>query len=142
MVYDLEKLLKQFEEKSIELDKYVSAKNILWNKEYSSKKSIRMGKSLTSIAVKLINLDIDAFVKLLDHNDIVVSKSAAEYLYPLYPKKCLCIMRAYRDTLTDNLDIYTMDTKIQGYEKKQKFFMDEFKRTFNCEDLENLNREK
>ena len=142
MENNIEKLLTQFEQKSIEIETYVSTKNSFRNENFNPKKSIRMGKSLHTIAVKLGNLDIDAFVKLLDHTNIVVAEFAAEYLYPLYPQKCLRIMRAYKDTLTENLDILRIDTKIHGLEKKQKFFMDKFKIFYNCENLDSLNREK
>ena len=142
MKSDATKLIEQFEQKSIELEEYVSMKNSFRNETFNSKKSSQMVKSVASFAKKLIDTDINAFVKLLDNPNIVVAKSAAEYLYPLYPERCLHIMRTYKDTLTASLDVLSIDIEIQGYEKKQKFFMDNFKKMYNCEDLDSLNRER
>ncbi len=136
-------LINIFIENSIFLKDYESSERILKNEEHSYNLSKKVSSKISN-AVKLLLSNeegITEFVKLLDNENIVVSASAAEYLYPLYPKRCLKILKKYSKSLPNKLDRYKIDCKIEGFEQNQQFFIDSFKKIYGCEDLEALNRE-
>ena len=136
-------LINMFIENSIFLKDYESSERILKNEEHSYNLAKKISSKISN-AVKILLLNeegITEFVKLLDNENIVVSASAAECLYPLYPKKCLKILKKYSKSLSSKLDRYKIDCKIEGFEQHQQFFIDSFKKMYNCEDLESLNRE-
>ena len=51
------------------------------------------------------------------------------------------ILKKYSKSLSSKLDRYKIDCKIEGFEQDQQFFIDSFKKMYNCENLESLNRE-
>ena len=129
---------------SIFLKDYESTERILKNEEHSYSLANKVSSKISN-AVKLLLSNeegIAEFVKLLDNENIVVSASAAEYLYPLYPQKCLKILKKYSKSLSNKLDYYKIDCKIKGFKQNQQFFIDSFKKIYNCENLDSLNREK
>ena len=136
-----DKLINDFKEKAIFLENYVSHKNFD-GKRSSSKKSIKLGKELEKISQKLIDYYLDEFIKLLDDDNIIVQKNATEYLFPIYPKKCMGILKKYYSQLTDEIDKIGIKMTIGGYSQKQKIFMDNFRKSFKTDDLDSLNREK
>lgn len=136
-------LVQIFVENSIFLKDYESAEKILKNEEhnYNFAKKVS-GKISNAVKLLLSNEEgINAFATLLDNENIVISASAAEYLYPMYPQKCLRIFKKYSKSLSNKLDRYKIDCKIKGFEQNQQFFIDSFKKIYNVEDLNSLNRE-
>ena len=51
-------------------------------------------------------------------------------------------MKKFHNSLDDNIDRYTVMSKLEGISRKEPFFMDCYKKLYNCEDLDSLNREK
>ena len=136
-------LINIFIENSIFLKDYESSERILKNEEHSYNLAKKVSSKISN-AVKLLLSNeegIAEFVKLLDNENIVVSASAAEYLYPLYPQRSLKILKKYSKSLPNKLDRYKIDCKIEGFEQNQQFFIDSFKKIYGCEDLKELNRE-
>lgn len=137
-------LISVFIENSIFLKDYESSERILNNEEHSYNLAKKVSSKISNSVELLLSSEegIAEFIKLLDNENIVVSASAAEYLYPLYPQKCLKILKKYSKSLSNELDRYKIDCKIEGFEQNQKFFVDSFKKIFGCEDLDSINREK
>ena len=136
-------LINIFIENSIFLKDYESTERILKNEEHSYNLAKKVASKIYN-AVKLLLSNeegITEFVKLLDNKNIVVSASAAEYLYPLYPQKCLKILKKYSKSLSNKLDSCKIDWKIEGFKQNQQFFIDIFKKIYGCDNLETLNRE-
>lgn len=137
-------LASVFIENSIFLKDYESSEKILNNEEHSYNLAKKVSSKISNAVELLLSSEegIAEFIKLLDNENIVISASAAEYLYPLYPQKCLKILKKYSKSLSNKLDRYKIDCKIEGFEQNQKFFVDSFKKIFGCEDLDSINREK
>lgn len=135
-------IIRRYCEACIELAEYNNADQLLHNEKFDPKKTVRMGKKIYSYVKKILFDFLEDFILLLDHDDIRVRKMTAEYLYPLYPSKCLNILKDYEKYLSNDIDKYTLQTKINGLQNKQKFFIDSFKEIYQCDDLDSLNREK
>lgn len=136
-------LIHIFIENSIFLKDYESSERILKNEEHSYNLAKKVSTKISNVVKLLLSNEegIAEFVKLLDNENIVVSASAAEYLYPLYPQRCLKILKKYSKSLSNKLDRYKIDCKIEGFEQNQQLFIDLFKKIYGCEDLQTLNRE-
>jgi hypothetical protein len=140
---DIEDSIKTFIENSIFLKEYESTDGIINNAahNYNTAKKVA-GQISKSVKQLLASEDgTTEFIKLLEHKNLVVAASAAEYLYPLYPEKCLKILKKYSKSLKNKLDSYKIDCKIEGFIQKQPFFMKSFSNLYNSEDLDSLNRE-
>lgn len=136
-------LIEQFIKQSNQLYHYTLSDNMIGNPKYDSKYSIKLGKNLDKV-VKLIiksKTAMDNFIELLDNNDLLIAYLASEYLYPLYPQKCLKIMKDFYNKTSDKIDRFTIKTKIDGLRNKEKFFIETYKSLYDTEDLESLNRE-
>ena len=82
------------------------------------------------------------FVKLLSDKNIAVAASAAEFLYPMYPQKCIKILKRYSKSLNNKLDRYKVDCKIKGLKHQNEIFLKTYKKLYGCDDLDSLNQEK
>ncbi len=136
-----EDYLEEYIELVIKLADYDKASNIVNDESYNYKVSLKIGKKINSLAKRLINMDIEKFIKLLDHDNILVRENSAEYLYPLYPNKCLNIMIEYSNGIEKELDKIKINSKIQGLKKKNPFFEKLYKELYNVNDLASLNKE-
>lgn len=136
-----EDYLEEYIELVIKLADYDKASNIVNDESYNYKVSLKIGKKINSLAKRLINMDIEKFIKLLDHDNILVRENSAEYLYPLYPNKCLNIMIEYSNGIEKELDKIKINSKIQGLKKKNSFFEKLYKELYNVNDLASLNKE-
>ena len=133
--------LEEYIELVIKLADYDKASNIVNDESYNYKVSLKIGKKINSLAKRLINMDIEKFIKLLDHDNILVRENSAEYLYPLYPNKCLNIMIEYSNGIEKELDKIKINSKIQGLKKKNPFFEKLYEELYNVNDLASLNKE-
>ena len=138
-----ENLIEKFKKEAVALYDYTSSKNMIGNPNYNSKYSVKLGKSLDKIVKEIINSssDMDEFIKLLDSKEFLIAYLASEYLYPVKPTKCLSIMRKFYEENNDEIDRFTIKTKIEGISAHQVFFMETYKKLYNCENLDSLNRE-
>lgn len=136
-------LVQDFVNLSTELYNYTCSNNMLGNPKYDAKYSVKLGKSLDKVVNRIISShnDMNEFIDLLDSKNLLTSYLVAEYLYPLYPKKCINIMKAFYNELEDKIDKYTVKTKIDGITSQESFFMDSYKELYNTDDLQSLNRE-
>lgn len=136
-----EDYLEEYIELVIKLADYDKASNIVNDESYNYKVSLKIGKKINSLAKRLINMDIEKFIKLLDHDNILVRENSAEYLYPLYPNKCLNIMIEYSNNIEKELDKIKINSKIQGLKRKDPFFEKLYKELYNVNDLASLYKE-
>lgn len=136
-------LIKNFVDLSTELYNYTCSNNMIGNPNYDAKLSRKLGNKLDKIVKIIINSQdkMSEFINLLDSKNLLTSYLAAEYLYPIYPEKCLNIMKAFHNKLEDKIDKYTVKTKIDGIALQESFFMDSYKKLYNTDNLEELNRE-
>ena len=137
-------LIEQFISEATTLHNYISNKNSFCNPDFSPKYSVKLGKIVYKKVQTIINTPalLEEFIKLLDSKDLLIAYLSAEHLYPLYPTKCLKIMKKFHNSLDDNIDRYTVMSKFEGISRKKDFFMERYKKLYNCEDLDSLNREK
>ena len=73
-------------------------------------------------------------------DDIRLNFVAARYLYPLDPKFYTTILMKYRKTLKEKINIYELETLMSGLDKKQKVFIDQFKKLYGEDRFEELNK--
>lgn len=139
----IEDLIKIFIENSIFLKDYESTDRIINNSEHNYNTAKKASSQILKAAKQLLLTEegILEFSKLLENNNLVISASAAEILYPLYPQKCLKILKQYSKSLKNKLDRYKVDTMIEGLLQNQSFFIDNFCKLYKCDDIDSLNRE-
>ena len=136
-------IIQQFINQATTLYNYTSSKNMVGNPDYDSKYSVKLGKELDKLVKAIINSPtyMEEFIKLLDNKELLVAYLTAEYLYPIYPNKCMKIMKKFHDKIEDKIDKFTVKTKIEGLSKRELFFIDTYKKLYKCEDVDSLNRE-
>lgn len=140
---NLDDIIELFVKNSLFLKDYESTDKIIQGEKHDYNLAKKVSSEISKAVKILLSTEegLLKFIKLLDDNNIVISASAAEYLYPLYPKKCIKILKQYSKSLKNKLDSYKIDTKIEGLTQKQSFFMGTFHKLYNCEDIDSLNRE-
>ncbi|MCD8372710.1 MAG: hypothetical protein LUD27_05355 [Clostridia bacterium] len=136
-----DELERQFIGMVEELDSYDRASNLLKDESFDPKKTRLLGKKIHNLAVKMIECDIDRFIELLDYDNLSVSEAAAEYVYPVFPKKSLSVMRRYMDSLDSDADKIKIKSKIEGLERGDDFFAALYKKLYKTDDLKGLCRE-
>lgn len=141
MKFDAENKIQEFIECAIAFTAYDRVDRILHRSAIDAKKNAALGKKIAMLEKQFIKFAPDEFIKLLDEQNLAVAEVAAECLYPLYPKKCIKILKEYSDTLSEDLEKYRVKTLIEAYETEQKFCMDIFRKFYGCDDLSALNRE-
>ncbi len=142
MKQTIENSLKQFVEDAIFLNNYLKVEN-LPNKDYNAKLTVKIGKRIEQNATYIIqNGGIEQFLKLLDCENIVVASFAAEYLYPLYPTKCIEIIKRRAKSIKNSLDRKREEDLIDGLENDKVFFTGHFKTIYGTNDYKSLSREK
>lgn len=139
-----EDLIKMFIEKAIFLKNYESTQSLIDNNIHSYNTAKSVASEIKKILKQLISSEegVDLFVKLLGDKNIAVAASAAEFLYPMYPQKCIKILKRYSKSLNNKLDRYKVDCKIEGLEHQNEIFLKTYKKLYGCDDLDSLNQEK
>ncbi len=140
---NIKDLIEIFINNSIFIKDYESTDKIINNVEHDYNKAKSVSSQITKTVKLLVSSEsgLAEFIKLLDSKNLVVASSAAEYLYPLYPQKCLKILKKYSNSLS-KLDSYKVNCMIEGLVENKSFFTESFKKLYNCDDLDSLNREK
>lgn len=136
-------LIQNFVDLSTELYNYTCSNYLIENPNFDAKFSVSLGNKLDKVVKIIINSQdkMDEFINLLNSKNLLTSYLVAEYLYPLYPKKCIKIMKKFYNKLKDKIDKYIVKTKIDGITLKESFFIDSYKKLYNTDNLEELNRE-
>lgn len=136
-------LITVFIKNSIFLKEYESTDKIINNCKHDYNLAKKVASEITKSVKQLLISEsgLIEFIKLLDNEKIEVAASAAEYLYPLYPKKCIKILKKYSKSLKNRLDSYKIECEIEGITSQEKFFIDSYKKLYNTDNLGALNRE-
>ena len=79
--------------------------------------------------------------KLLYSDNSFIRFITARFLYPVFPNASIKIMIEYKDAEKNSFEKHNIDNIIKGLETKQSIFMDQFKKLYNTDDLQSLNRE-
>ncbi len=133
--------IQQFIDDSIFLGNYLKVEN-LSNPDYDAKLTVKIGKRIEKNATYVIqNNGIEQFLQLLDNENIVIASTAAEYLYPLYPSKCIEIIKRRAKSIKNPLDRKREEDLIDGLENNKIFFTGHFKTIYGNEDYKTLSRE-
>ena len=138
-----ENLVQQFINNATALYNYTSSVNMIGNTNYDAKYSVKLGKIIDKLVKTIINspADMEEFIGLLDSKNMLIAYLVAEYLYPVSPSKCLKIMKKFYNQVDNKIDQFTIKTKLEGITKQERFFIDAYKKLYNVEDLNSLNRE-
>ena len=135
-------ILEEIIKDAIFLFEYTEIDNLLNNEDYDPKLTVKIGNRVDKNISILLRTDdgIQELKSLLDMDDIRLNFVAARYLYPLDPKFYKTIFKKYRKTLKENIDIYTLETLMSELDKKQKVFIDQFKKLYGEDRFEKLNK--
>lgn len=133
--------IQQFIDDAIFLSNYLKVEN-LSNRDYNSKLTVKIGKRIEKNATFIIqNNGIEQFLQLLDNDNIIIASTAAEYLYPLYPSKCIGIIKRRAKSIKHPLDRKREEDLIDGLENDKIFFTAHFKTIYENENYKSLSRE-
>ena len=107
------------------------------------KEGKKLGARFYSLLKTLLSSEegTNALIKLLDDDNSVVSFIVARNLYPLFPSKTMSIMKNHLKNINDKLEKMRAQDVINGFESKQRIYIEQFKRLYKCEDIDSLNRE-
>ena len=107
------------------------------------KEGKKLGVRFYSLLKTLLSSEegTNALIKLLDDDNSVVSFIVARNLYPLFPSKTMSIMKNHLKNINDKLEKMRAQDVINGFESKQRIYIEQFKRLYKCEDIDSLNRE-
>ena len=113
----------------------------------NARETRNIGKKIDNYIVLLINTNegVEKYKKWLLSNDISLKWNAALNLFPLYPKKCLEIMRECENITIDKLVKTSMNDVIREYNKglnDNNAFIVRLKKNYSTNDLTLLNREE
>ena len=135
-------ILEEIIKDEIFLFEYTEIDNLLNNEDFDPKLTVKIGNRVDKNISILLRTDdgIQELKSLLDMDDIRLNFVAARYLYPLDPKFYKTIFKKYRKTLKEKIDIYTLETLMSGLDKKQKVFIDQFKKLYGEDRFEKLNK--
>ena len=137
----IDELIQQFIDDAIFLSNYLKVENLA-NPDYDAKLTVKIGKRIEKNATCIIqNNGIEPFLKLLDNENIAVASSAAEYLYPLYPSKCISIIKRRAKSIKNPLDRKREEDLIDGLVNDKVFFTGHFKTIYGVDDYKKLSRE-
>ena len=134
-------ILEEIIKDEIFLFEYTKVDN-LSNVDYDPKLTVKIGNRIDKNISILLRTDdgIQELKSLLDMDDIRLNFVAARYLYPLDPKFYTTILMKYRKTLKEKINIYELETLMSGLDKKQKVFIDQFKKLYGEDRFEELNK--
>ena len=134
-------ILEEIIKDEIFLFEYTSIDN-LTKEDYDPKLTVKVGKRIDKNISTLLQTDdgIKELKSLLNMNDIRLNFVAARYLYPLDPKFYTSILMKYKKSLNEDINIYEIETLISGLSKKQKVFIDQYKKLYGEDRFEELNK--
>lgn len=134
-------ILEEIIKDEIFLFEYTSIDN-LTKEDYDPKLTVKVGKRIDKNISTLLQTDdgIKELKSLLNMNDIRLNFVAARYLYPLDPKFYTSILMKYKKSLKEDINIYEIETLISGLSKKQKVFIDQYKKLYGEDRFEELNK--
>ena len=135
-------ILEEIIKDAIFLFEYTEIDNLLNNEDFDPKLTVKIGNRVDKNISILLRTDdgIQELKSLLDMDDIRLNFVAARNLYPLDPKFYKTIFKKYRKTLKEKIDIYELETLMSELDKKQKVFIDQFKKLYGEDRFEKLNK--
>ncbi len=131
---DLDAIILEFVEDSLFLKEYTKV-GTLHREDFDKKIPNKLGSKINK-NLKLIlksKEGIDKFKSLLEHDNAYIRYLAARYLYPVMEDESLKMMKTYKNSLTDEMEILEANMIIEGLTKKQKFFMEQFVSLYGCD---------
>lgn len=138
----IEDIIKDFIDDELLLESYTKINN-LSSDNYDAKYTIRLGKRINkNLEIILQSEDgLNKFIELLGNNNPFIRFISARFLYPILPNKTIKIMIEYKNAEKSTLEKHNIENIINGLKSNQPVFMNQFKKLYNTEDLESLNRE-
>lgn len=107
------------------------------------RESLTLGSKFNKLLKEILNSEtgIQELTKLMHDENPTVSFVIARNLFPLYPSETMSIMKHYTERIDDPLEKMRVNDVITGFESQQPVFMNQFKKLYNTDNLEELNRE-
>ena len=107
------------------------------------KESLMLGTKFNKLLKENLNSEngIQELTKLMHDENPIVCFAVSRNLFPLYPTEAMSIMKHYTEIISDPLEKMRVNDVIVGLETQQPIFMDQFKKLYNTDNLEELNRE-
>lgn len=123
------------------LFEYTKVEN-LSKQDYDAKVTIKIGNRIDKNISALLQSEegIAEIKTLLSMEDIRLNFIAARYLYPLDPKFYEKILIKYKNSLSEQINIYEVDTLISGLNKKQKVFVEQFKKLYGEDRFDEMSK--
>ncbi len=123
------------------LFEYTKVEN-LSKQDYDAKATIKLGNRIDKNISALLQSEegINELKTLLDMEDVRLNFIAARYLYPLDPKFYEKILIKYKNSLSEKINIYEVDTLISGLNKKQKVFVEQFKKLYGEDRFDEMSK--
>ena len=143
MKKSIDELIHEFISDQLFLNNYTKTEN-LSNLDYDPKLTVKIGKRINKNLEIILqsNEGLENFIELLQSDNEFIRYIVARFLYPVIPSQSIKIMKEFKNSQKDELEVHNIENLINGFETKQKIFMDNFKKLYNCEDLDALNRER
>lgn len=107
------------------------------------KESLTLGSKFNKLLKEILNSEagIQELIKLMHDENPIVCFVISRNLFPLYPSETMSIMKHYAERIDDPLEKMRVNDVITGFESQQPVFMNQFKKLYNTDNLEELNRE-
>lgn len=108
------------------------------------RQSKKLGTKFEKLLASLLKSEcgVSRLVEMLDDTNPTVQFIIARNLYPMFPARTMKIMKNYQKHTNDKLEKMRVQDVVRGFETKQNVFIQQFKRLYNCDNLDSLNREK
>ena len=107
------------------------------------KESLTLGSKFNKLLKEILNSEagIQELTKLMHDENPIVCFVISRNLFPLFPTETMSIMKHYAERIDDPLEKMRVNDVIAGFESQQPVFMNQFKKLYNTDNLEELNRE-
>ncbi len=107
------------------------------------KESLTLGAKFNKLLKEILNSEtgVEELTKLMHEENPIISFAISRNLFPLYPSETISIMKCYVKKIDDPLEKMRVNDVISGFESQQPVFMNQFKKLYNTDNLDELNRE-
>ena len=107
------------------------------------KESLTLGSKFNKLLKEILNSEtgIQELTKLMHDENPIVCFVISRNLFSLFPTETMSIMKHYAERIDDPLEKMRVNDVIAGFESQQPVFMNQFKKLYGTDNLEELNRE-
>lgn len=135
----IDEIIDQLIEDELFIHNYTTIENMA-KSDYDAKLTVKIGKKINKSLETILQSEEGRikFEKLLQHKDPFIRFIGARYLYPLNPSLYIKEIIKYKNSISDALEIASLNNLIEGLKNKQEVFMIQFKKLYGSENLEDI----